>query len=201
MKDVDAHWPTDVAEVEVDGERRWVLDADLDALRSAGSGPTGGADDAPTVRLLGPFDLFLQARDRETLVPAAAHRKALWPTLGRPGAVLVDGEVVGTWRPRASGGSLRLQVDRWVPWDPGPRGVRAPQAERLAEHRGATLAPRRRLSTLGGARPRYASTTTGMIIGRRLSRVLTQRPTTRRMTCCSCACPPRRRAGPPPAPR
>jgi hypothetical protein len=136
VKEIDAHWPTDVAEVEVEGVgRRWVLDADLDALRSAG----GTGADPPTVRLLGPFDLFLQARDRETLVPSAEHRKALWPTLGRPGAVLVGGEIVGTWRPRASGGSLRLLVDRWVPWDDDVERAVHTQAERLADHRGATL--------------------------------------------------------------
>jgi Winged helix DNA-binding domain len=92
------------------------------------------------VRLLGPFDLFLQGRDRETLVPSAAHRKALWPTLGRPGAVLVDGEVLGTWRPRASGDRLRVLVDRWVPWDPAVEDAVHAQGERLAEHRGARLA-------------------------------------------------------------
>ena len=42
------------------------------------------------MRLLGPFDPFLQARDREVVVPDPAHRKDLWRTLGRPGGVLVD---------------------------------------------------------------------------------------------------------------
>ena len=61
------------------------------------------------VRLLGPFDLFLQARDRELVVPEQAHRKDLWRTIGRPGGVLVGQEVLGTWRPRAAGKKLRLQ--------------------------------------------------------------------------------------------
>ena len=52
------------------------------------------AADAEGTRLLGPFDLFLQARDRTTLVPDAARAKALWPVLGRPGAVLVDGDLI-----------------------------------------------------------------------------------------------------------
>src|SRR3954468_11553002 len=52
VKDVQARWPGDAAEVTVDDERRWLLTDDVERL-----------DDAPPVatRLLGPFDLFLQA--------------------------------------------------------------------------------------------------------------------------------------------
>ena len=134
-KDVVARWPADTVEVELDGERRWVLADDADALRAADAdGPTGAAR---TVRLLGPFDLLLQGKDRGTLVPDPAHRKVLWPALGRPGAVMVDGELVGTWRPRASGRSLRVQVDRWVPWDRDLATAVEQQSARLAGHRGA----------------------------------------------------------------
>src|SRR3712207_8967177 len=44
------------------------------------------------VRLLGPFDLLLQGKDRDVLVPERSRHKALWPVLGRPGAVLVGRE-------------------------------------------------------------------------------------------------------------
>ena len=91
------------------------------------------------VRLLGPFDLWLQARDREVVVPDASRHKALWPTIGRPGAVLVGTDVVGTWRPKASGRSLTITVDAWhrVPSD--ARVLVEEQAERLAAHRGVAL--------------------------------------------------------------
>lgn len=59
VKDVKARWPGDALQVSVDGERRWVLAADGDTLAS---------DPLRTTRLLGPFDLFLQARDRPLLV-------------------------------------------------------------------------------------------------------------------------------------
>ena len=85
--------------------------------------------------MLGPFDLFLQGRDRELLVPDAARRKDLWRMLGRPGAVLSGHEIVGTWRPRASGSKLRLAVDAW-----GAVPDLSEQAERLAEFRGAEFA-------------------------------------------------------------
>lgn len=44
-----------------------------------------------------PYNLRWGA-DREFLVPDAAHRAELWTTRVWPGAVLVGGEIVGTWR-------------------------------------------------------------------------------------------------------
>ncbi|MFC3502832.1 winged helix DNA-binding domain-containing protein [Micromonospora krabiensis] len=131
VKDVKARWPDDVVEVVVDGETRWLLAADEEAL---------AAGDATGTRLLGPFDLFLQARDRATLVPHAAHAKELWPVLGRPGAVLADGQLVGTWRPRKSGRTMTVSVRPWQALPATTRAAIADQAERLAAHRAVTLA-------------------------------------------------------------
>ncbi|MFC7493900.1 MULTISPECIES: DNA glycosylase AlkZ-like family protein [unclassified Nocardioides] len=126
VKEVRAHWPDDVVPVLVDGRELDVLADDLDALADP---PGSGA-----VRLLGPFDLFLQGRDRDLVVPDETARKDLWRTLGRPGGVLAGGEVVGSWRPRSKGRRLRLAVTMW---DGGavPAGV-ADEAERLAAFRG-----------------------------------------------------------------
>ena len=123
-----ARWPADVVEVSVGLERRWLLADDVDRL-----------DDRPdeVTRLLAPFDLYLQARDRSLLVPDAGHAKDLWRMLGRPGGVLVDGEVVGTWRAKKSGPAVTVSVELWAPVD---RGRLADQAERLAAFRGSTLA-------------------------------------------------------------
>ncbi|KQT91079.1 hypothetical protein ASG49_12090 [Marmoricola sp. Leaf446] len=126
VAEVRRRWPDDVVEVSVAGERRWALEGDRDLLADP---PSGDA-----VRLLAPFDLHLQARDRDLLVPEEAARKDLWRTLGRPGALLVGHEVRGSWRPRASGGVLRLLVEEW---EPSPdRTDLVEQAERLAAHRG-----------------------------------------------------------------
>jgi hypothetical protein len=127
VKDVQAHWPEDVAEVDVEGERRWVLAAD--AGRLDGEPPTA-------TRLLGPFDLYLQGRDRELLVEDRAHAKDLWRMLGRPGGVLADGEIVGTWRARKAGAAVTVSVELWSPAD---RDALAEQAERLAAFRSLTL--------------------------------------------------------------
>ncbi|MDN4160442.1 DNA glycosylase AlkZ-like family protein [Nocardioides abyssi] len=136
VRDVRARWPEDAVEVEVGGGRRSLLAADLDDLLAADDGSPG------LVRLLGPFDLFLQGRDRELVVPDEAARKDLWRTLGRPGGVLVGHEVAGTWRPRSSGSRLRLQVVRWAGgrWPAAVRRGIEREAERLATFRGQAFA-------------------------------------------------------------
>jgi len=135
VADVKRRWPADAVAVEVDGAPASVLADDLPALLAGRDRPPGGG--TGVVRLLGPYDLLLQARDRRLLVADAVRAKALWPVLGRPGAVLADGEVVGTWRPRARGRRLALEIDRWVPWDPALERAVAEQHERLASFRGA----------------------------------------------------------------
>lgn len=104
VKDIKARWPQDAAEVSVEGELRWLLADDLVEL---------AADQVKGSQLLGPFDLFLQAKDRTLLVADPAQRKALWPVLGRPGAVLVDGEITGMWRPKKSGKRIGISVELW----------------------------------------------------------------------------------------
>ncbi|MBB3086391.1 winged helix DNA-binding domain-containing protein [Geodermatophilus sabuli] len=131
VKDVQAHWPEDAVDVDVDGERRWLLAADADRL--------DGVPPASGTALLGPFDLFLQARDRDLLAPDRAHAKALWPVLGRPGAVLVDGEVAGVWRPRKAGRSLTVAVEPWRELAGAERAAVTAGAERLAAFRQVTL--------------------------------------------------------------
>jgi Winged helix DNA-binding domain len=130
VKEVKAFWPDDVIEVIVGREARSLLAADERALESA---------DAKATRLLGPFDLFLQARDRATLVPDPAHAKELFPVLGRPGAVMVDGELVGTWRPRKSGNAFTVAVQPWYELSAATRKAVTEQAEHLAAYRAVSL--------------------------------------------------------------
>jgi hypothetical protein len=71
----------------------WIPTSDEPAFRAPG-GP------AATARLLPSGDAYflLQGADRELLVPDADHRRRLWTPRVWPGAVLVEGEIVGTWR-------------------------------------------------------------------------------------------------------
>ena len=71
----------------------WVLNRDEPTFRAAG-GPAAPA------RLLPSGDAYflLQGADRELLVPDSRQRGRLWTPRVWPGAVLVEGEIVGTWR-------------------------------------------------------------------------------------------------------
>jgi hypothetical protein len=71
----------------------WILTGDEAAFRVVPGSP------APT-RFLPSGDSFflLHGRDRELLVPDPDRRRALWTPRVWPGALLVEGEIVGTWR-------------------------------------------------------------------------------------------------------
>ena len=76
----------------------WILTEDERAAR------TSVDRDAAPVRLLPSGDAYflLQGADRELLVPDATRRGELWTPRVWPGAVVVDGEVAGTWRRSAA---------------------------------------------------------------------------------------------------
>ncbi|MCW2539226.1 MAG: hypothetical protein JWN95_951 [Frankiales bacterium] len=135
VKEVSRRWPADAVPVTVDGEQRWVLEADADALNDAGAPHDG---EKPT-HLLGPFDMFLQGKDRSLLVPSTDHAKSLWPVLGRPGAVLLEGDIAGTWRPRKSGRALTVNVRLWSKIRAGQRHQIEAASQRLAAFRNTTL--------------------------------------------------------------
>nr|WP_300147114.1 winged helix DNA-binding domain-containing protein [Propionicimonas sp.] len=106
----------------------WILTADLAALRSSEL-PQG-------VRLLPPRDPYTQLRDRDTIV-AAPHHRDVWKPVGEPGTVLVDGRIVGTWRPRKSGRRLDLAVTAFGPLSDRDQDRLADEAAQLGPLRGA----------------------------------------------------------------
>jgi hypothetical protein len=83
----------------------WLLAEDEAAIRAA------EGTSAPA-RLLPSGDAYflLDGAERTLLVPRADLRERLWTSRVWPGALLVDGEIRGTWR-RAQ---HKLQVDAWA---------------------------------------------------------------------------------------
>ena len=135
---VKQHWPADTVTVDI-----------VDAAPMAGAPPHLLAEDVAAaeqseavsgVRLLGAYDPWLQLRDRDTLVDDRTRAKDLWRTIGRPGAVVAGGEVVGTWRPRQQGGALTVRATPWRTWSKPLRAGIDEQATLLAAHRGVPLA-------------------------------------------------------------
>jgi len=100
----------------------WILASDEQAVRAAEEGTRAA-------RLLPSGDPYylLQGADRELLVPDAAHRALLWTPRVWPGAVLVDGEISGTWR-RAKA-TVTLQM--WEHLTPTQRRAVEDEAESL----------------------------------------------------------------------
>jgi hypothetical protein len=96
----------------------WILARDEPTCRTAPRSAAGA-------RLLPSGDTFflLQGADRELLVPDADRRAALWTPRVWPGALLVDGEIVGTWR-RAK---ATVTIEPWD--DLRPRQRRAVEDE------------------------------------------------------------------------
>ncbi|MBN9389898.1 MAG: AlkZ family DNA glycosylase [Chloroflexi bacterium] len=98
-------WQTleaELVEVNFEKTRGWVLESDRKDLESPPE-PQG-------VRLLPPYDPYLLATDRATLIPDEKLHPVFWKALGNPGAVLVNGEIVGNWRPQKKGKKLLLNV-------------------------------------------------------------------------------------------
>jgi len=83
----------------------WLLAEDQAAMRAAGTAPAAA-------RLLPSGDTYflLDGAERELLVPPADQRERLWTSRVWPGALLVEGEIRGTWR-RAQ---HTVRVEAWT---------------------------------------------------------------------------------------
>ncbi len=94
-------------------------------------------DDTDLVRLLPPADPMLAPRDRHILADNPTTRKALWPALGPPGAVLAGGGVPGFWRARSAAGTLTLTVTLWKPLTRTQKAALDNEAQLIGTVRGA----------------------------------------------------------------
>ncbi|GAA3242584.1 DNA glycosylase AlkZ-like family protein [Dactylosporangium siamense] len=125
-------WPDGLAEVTVDGRAAWIPQEALAGLLAAE--PVRG------VRLLPSSDPFLQARDRSVLTPDKTREKEVWRILGNPGALLLDGDLAGTWRAKTAGKRLAVTVTPWAELPARGRAAIEAEAQWLAAARGLPTA-------------------------------------------------------------
>jgi hypothetical protein len=86
-------------------------------------------------RLLPPGDPLLHVADRDVLVEDRGRQRQLWRALHAPGAVLVDGDVVGVWRSRKTSRSLEVDVEGFEPLASGAQGAVEHEAQVVARIR------------------------------------------------------------------
>ena len=100
----------------------WLLADDEPAMRAA-------AMTAAPARLLPSGDAYflLDGAERELLLPRAAQRPRLWTSRVWPGALLVEGEIRGTWR-RAQ---HTVRIDAWARLSRARRDVIEAEARAL----------------------------------------------------------------------
>ena len=101
----------------------WILTKDEEAFRT----PVGRAVAAARLLPSGDAHFLLQGADRELLVPDSDRRRELWTPRVWPGAVLVAGEVAGTWR--RAGAVVSIQP--WHRLSTAARAAVALEAESL----------------------------------------------------------------------
>jgi hypothetical protein len=100
----------------------WLLLEDEPAIRA-------GETAAAPARLLPSGDAYflLDGAERELLVPREDRRRRLWTSRVWPGAVLVEGEILGTWR-RAQ---HTVRIDAWARLSRGRRDAIEAEARAL----------------------------------------------------------------------
>jgi hypothetical protein len=129
----------EVAAVEVEGARAYVLAADLDGLAAAGG--DGRAPGARTVRLLPAFDQYVitATLQAERLMPGPFKARVYRPQGWLSPVLLVGGRMDGVWRQEARGGRLLVSIEPFTAPPAWARRAAEAEAERLAARAGVPL--------------------------------------------------------------
>ncbi len=106
----------ELAQVTVRGRECLAFAATLPLLESV------TRPDSDLTHLLPPDDVYINRLNRTLLIPDVARQKHLFPQAPPPGALVVGGEVFGTWRRRAGA----VEVSSW-------RAVESRHRERAEE--------------------------------------------------------------------
>ncbi len=118
----------ELAEVRLGDRKAWIIASDEKRLDRPPK--------ASGVRMIGGFDPWVAQPDRDSLVPEKARRRQMFPPIGRPGVVLVDGEHRALWRARKKGKGLSIEVE----WFKKKKADLETEARAIARLRGANSA-------------------------------------------------------------
>jgi hypothetical protein len=126
----------ELEEVELEGERGWMLAADV---AEAGAVRPGGV-----VRLLPAFDQYVVTAPRaaDAVLPAAFRGRVYRPQGWLSPVVAVDGRMVGVWSHERRGEEVVVEVDAFAPASAEIRAGVEAEAARLAAFLEGTAAVR-----------------------------------------------------------
>ena len=124
---------SDVSEVELDGERRWMLTEDLRALHSTPA--------TRIVNLLPGFDQYVvQASGHaERLLPGTPRSRVYRPQGWISPVLLINGRMEGVWRHEVKGRRVEVTIEPFANVPGWARRAAAEEAERLAAFLGGAL--------------------------------------------------------------
>jgi hypothetical protein len=123
----------EVVEVDVEGDRGWMLAADVD--EAAAAAPAG------VVRLLGGFDHYVVAapRDADAVLAPAGRERVYRPQGWLSPVLLVDGRIVGVWSHELKSRRLRVVLEPFGRVSADVKAGAEAEAERLAAFIGGEL--------------------------------------------------------------
>lgn len=123
----------EVAPVDLDGRRGWMLAADVAEAQAAAP--------ARVVRLLPAFDQYVLAapRDAPAVLPTALKGRVYRPQGWLSPVLLIDGRMAGVWRHERAGSRLAVRIEPFSAIPAWARRAAGEEAEWLAGFLGGSL--------------------------------------------------------------
>lgn len=123
----------DVVQVEVEGDRHWLLAEDVEPLL--------GAEPVSSVRLLPGFDPYVSAMTKQAarFMPSDAKARVHRPQGWISAVLVVAGRIVGVWRHERKGQRLVVTIEPFEPVRARTRAAAEDEAAGLAAFLGAEL--------------------------------------------------------------
>ena len=109
-----------------------MLEADLPLLESL-------PPERPSIQLLGPHDPFLDLPQHGWILPDKSAQKKVWRTVGSPGVVIQDTQIIGFWNARVQREKTAVQFTLFETLDEEKRFQVQTEMARLQTFLGRSL--------------------------------------------------------------